>query len=444
MECKKPPCGRRFENKTYTIIWLIAIAAFCIQAQNTLTVNDAVVIALKNNYGILVARTNVDIAKVNNAAGNAGMLPSIAAIGSDNYSLNTIDQHPSAGNDVHNLNVGSNSFNAALELNWTLFDGGKMFVTKKKLNEIESLNQIQYKDKVLKTIVAVISAYYDIVRQKQELTSLNEVITYNTERVNILRTSFNAGLSPKTGFLQAQIDLNVNRENAINQQTIISAAKRTLNQVLTRDAEIIFEVQDSIPLDFTPDTSRLNESLYLKNTDLLSLQKQADIAQLSYREYSRLRYPKINLSAGYDFLRIDNTAGSMLMNRSYGPYIGAAVSVPIYQSGIISRQITTARLMLLSMQYNLEDAKQQVYTQARNTLDEFNNQHQLLLIEKENTQLAKENLDISMNRLRLGQSTSLELRQAEESYEQAHTRLINIQYNLKIAETKLKQLLAAL
>jgi outer membrane protein TolC len=410
-----------------------------------LTVDDAVSMALKNNYDILVAHNDAEIAKVNNTAGNAGMLPTVAIIGSDNYSLSNIDQKPSGGApDIKSTDATSNSFNAGAALNWTLFDGGKMFVTKRKLGEIETLGQMQFKDKVLQTVYAVIAAYYDVARQKQTLSSIEEVITYNKDRVNIGQTSFNAGLSPKTTYLQAQIDLNVYKENAINQQTVISAAKRTLNQLLSRDPEVAFDVYDSIPRDGGLDTVRLREKLIERNTGLTSLQKQVDIARLGLDEFYSLRYPKIAMSAGYDFIRTDNSTGSLLMNGGYGPQIGASVSIPIYQAGNVDRQIAAAKLQVQSAQYDLESGRQLVYAQARNALDEFENQHKLLAIEKDNTALAKENLDISMQRLRYGQSTSLELRQAEESYEEARTRLINIEYNLKIAETKLKQLLAQL
>ena len=238
--------------------------------------------------------------------------------------------------------------------------------------------------------------------------------------------------------------MNVYKENAINQQTVISAAKRTLNQLLSRDPEVAFDVYDSIPRDGGLDTVRLREKLIERNTGLTSLQKQVDIARLGLDEFYSLRYPKIAMSAGYDFIRTDNSTGSLLMNGGYGPQIGASVSIPIYQAGNVDRQIAAAKLQVQSAQYDLESGRQLVYAQARNALDEFENQHKLLAIEKDNTALAKENLDISMQRLRYGQSTSLELRQAEESYEEARTRLINIEYNLKIAETKLKQLLAQL
>jgi outer membrane protein len=432
--------------KTFSFIPFIIFSAYrIVNAQPILTVEDAVRSALKNNYGILVARNDAEITKVNNAAGNAGMLPTVAIVGSDNYSLNDIDQKSSGGGpDITSSGARSNTFSAGAVLNWTLYDGGKMFVTKSKLGEIEALGAIQFKNKVLQTEYGVIAGYYDVVRQKQQLASINEVLASNQERVTILQTSFTAGLSPKTVYLQAQIDLNVYKENAINQQTVISAAKRTLNQLLSRDAGDDFDVGDTIPHDFIPDTAWLREKLYVNNTDVLAAQKQVDVARLSLKESYSLRYPKLSLNAGWDFLRVDNSAGSILMNRAYGPQIGASISLPIYQAGAISRQIETATLQLESLRYDLESAKQQISSEVLNALDDFRNQGRLLLIEKDNTALAKENLDISMQRLRYGQSTSLELRQAEESYEDARTRLINIEYNLKIAETKLKQLMAQL
>ncbi len=420
------------------------LLSFPANAQNALSVHDAVAMGLKNNFGILIAEKAVDIARIDNAAGNAGMLPSVAISGSAILAQSAMDQKLPNAEETHNSAVGSSTLNAGIELNWTLYDGGKMFITKSKLNEIESLNKVQYQDKVQKFIYAVVAAYYDIVRQKQELSLFNEIISFNTDRVGILRTGFTAGLSPKTNLLQAQIDLNVTRENAINQKTVINAAKRTLNQLLSRDAAIEFDVQDSIPVSDAPDTSRISGKLFENNTDIATLQKQLAIAQLTLSEYRTLRYPKIALVAGYDLVRIDNSAGSPLYSRKYGPSVGASVTLPLYQAGSVSRQIASARIFLESMRYSLEDAQKQATAAARNALEEFDNQRRMLLIERENASLAKENLDISMQRLRLGQSTSLELRQAQESYEQSRTRLINIQYGLKIAETKLKQLLAEL
>jgi len=414
-------------------------------AQNVLTVDEAVNIALKNNFDILVARNNADIDKINNTPGNAGMLPNLAINGSDNYSPGTnIEQKLPGGTSSSTSNSQSNSINATAGLSWTLFDGGKMFVTRKKLSEIQELGEIQFKEQVLQTEYNVILAYYDVIRQKQELTSINEVITYNLDRVKISQTSYNAGLSSKTSLLQAKIDLNVYQENAINQQSVILASKRTLNNFLGRSADILFEVPDSIPLDFLPDKKGLSQKLDSFNTSILASQKQINVSKLSLKEMNTLLLPKINFNAGYGMSQSNTPSGATLMYRSYGPQIGGSISIPIFQAGNANRQIKTAKIQLQSAEYDLESTRLQMNEQLQNALTQFENQKQLLSIEKDNAILAKENLEITIQRLRLGQTTSLEVSLAEGSFVESLTRLINFEFNLKVAETKLKQLIAGL
>jgi len=426
------------------ILFFIVLASTRGFGQSLLTVEDAVSICLKQNYDILVSRSSADVDAANNTAGNAGMLPNIDITGSDVYSFNNVTTELSEGITTKSSDARSNSFTASLGIDWTLFDGGKMFVTRKKLGEIRDLGEIQFRDKVVQTLYNVIVAYFEVVRQKQQLTSINEVIRYNRERVNILQASFNAGLVPKTDLLQSQVDLNVYLENAIVQQTVILDSKRTLNQWLSRDAETPFEVIDSIVLNYIPDKTDLNTKLYSRNTEVLGFQKQVDVSNLAIRELSAQRLPWLSLNAGYDFLLSSNTTGTVVKNQTFGPRFGGSFSLPIYYGGNISRQVRVARLQQQSAQYSLESVKTSVNTQLQNALSDYEHAMQLLSLEKSNTLLARENLTISMHRLRLGQTTALEVRQAEESYIQSLTRYIQFAFTAKVAETKFKQLTATL
>jgi outer membrane protein TolC len=414
-------------------------------AQNALTEQDAISIALKYNYDILVARNNASTDSVNNTPGNAGMLPNISINASESVSAaNNIRQKFSDGTSLNSSNVNSNSLNASVGLDWTLFDGGKMFVTKRKLNEIQALGEIQFRDGVLQTVYDVILAYYDVVRQKQELASINEVITYNLERVKISQTSYDAGLSPKTNLLQAKIDLNVYQENAINQQSIIIAAKRTLNKLLGRNPDISFEVLDSIPINDLLDKQELVQKLDTSNTSILAYKKQVDISKLSLKEMNTLLFPRISFNAGYGLFQSNTPGSNPLTSRSIGPSIGGTISIPVFQAGNAGRQIKIAKIQLQSDEYNLENIRLQMNQQLQNAITQFENHLQLLRIEKDNAILAKENLEITIQRLRFGQTTSLEVSLAEGSFVDSLTRLINFEYNLKVAETKLKQLLSRL
>lgn len=430
-----------------SILYLILF--FCIvnvtSGQKPLTEEESVSIALKYNYDILVSRNNAAVDSVNNAAGNAGMLPNISISGSDSYlPSGSLNQKFSDGTSLSASGTRSNSLNAGVGLDWTLFDGGKMFVTKRKLAEIQSLGEIQFRDRVMQTVSDVILAYYDVVRQKQELKSINEVITYNIERVKISQTAYDAGLSAKTNLLQAKIDLNVYQENAINQESIILASKRTLNKILGRNPDIAFEVLDSIPIGDLPGKENLAQKLDSANTNILASKKQVDVSKLSLKEANTLLFPRVSFNAGYSLFQSNTPQGSTVRTRTTGPSLGGTLSIPIYNSGNTARQIKIAKIQLQSDQYILENTRLLENQQLQNALTQYDYQLNLLKIEKDNAVLAKENLEISIQRLRFGQTTSLEVSLAEGSFVDSLTRLISFEYNLKVAETKVKQLLSKL
>jgi len=431
-------------NKKLILLFSMLMTAGGLSAQSLLGVDDAVGIALKNNYDVSVARNNANVAKVNNTLGNAGMLPSISVTGSDNYSLNNVYMNLSSGSSITSSSASSNSLNAGAALNWTLFDGTKMFITKNKLTQVEKLGEIQFRDMVMQTIYNVNVAFYQVVVQKQQLLAIRDVMAYSLERVKILQKGYDAGIAHKNDLLQAKIDLNVNREAEINQLNVIRNSKRALNQVIARDPDTEFDVADTIPLNYQPDPVDLMNKLYVNNTSVLSYQKQVDIAKLSLGEFQTYRLPKLNFVAAYNFFQSDNSASNVLTNRTYGPLVGGSLVIPVYQAGNALRQVKAAKIQLQSSQYNLDNVKLQVNTQLKTALTDFDDQKTLLGIEKDNLTLAKENLRISLERLRLGQTTALEVRQAQESYANSLARFYDFEFNLKVAETTLKRLVAGL
>jgi outer membrane protein len=431
-------------KKAPFFVVILIFACIGSPAQILLTPDSAAAIALKNSYDIRIARVAADINSRNNTAGNAGMLPTLGITGSDNYSLGYRNQQLSDGTSSSTSNANSNAISAGIALNWTLFDGGKMFVTKKKLNEIEAEGELQFRDQVMQTLFDVYSMYFNVVKQNEQLKAIEEVIQVNKERVNILQASFNAGLSQKTDLLQAKIDLNVYQENAISQRAVIQIAHRQLNKILSRDPEVPFEVVDTIAVDYRPDKKDLLQKLFSSNPSVLSSQKLIEVARLEVKEFRSLYLPSLDFSAGYNFLHSDLGFGTIRMNESYGPQLGATLSVPLYQAGNVRRQVAVARLQLDAAKFNFESTKLQVNTQLQLALTEFDNQLELLKIERDNFALAKENMTISIRRLQLGQTTALEVRQAQESYQQSLTRLTDFAYFAKVAEIRLKQLMGAL
>src|SRR3989339_378586 len=426
------------------VLLLVLITALNSVAQKVLTFEEAVEWAMKNNFNLKVAQNEALMAKTNNTWGNAGMLPNFSLNGSGNLSWNSTHQTYSDGTELDNNSLHTQTLSAGPELNWTLFESGRIRITKSKLAELEALGGIQLKDQVMQTLYDVTEAYYVVVKQNQQLRSLQETINYNKERVKITETAYQTGLKPKTDWLQAKIDLNVNMENSITQQTSIDASKRELNLLLGTDQGLDYQVADSIPLANSLEEKQWFQLVDSVNTTIQYYQKQVQVAQLALKETNRSRLPSFSMSAGYGFSLTGNSSGSLLTNQNRGPKVGAFLSVPIYQAGDNQRKIQLAKIGLQTATDQLSFAKLSVQTALQQTLSQYIQQKQLWGIEKENHLLAKENLEICLQRLKLGQSTSLEVHQTQEDFEQSATRLIQFEYNLKLAETKLKQLTAAL
>lgn len=424
---------------TFLVIMVFATASF---AQSKLSLEDAIDTVLKNNFDIRISRNESQMAEVNNTAGNAGMLPTVSLNGSTDLSnMNTRTVSPSGTvNSQSNLLNGS----AFLLLDWTLYDGGRMFVTRQKLRESASLGNLRFRETVQAKMYEVITTYYDLIRLQQQLRSVQQTIRYNQERVTIAQTGFNSGAMSKSELLQAKTDLNEVLETAISQKFAIRQAKRALNTILARSAEVALEVADSIPDQYQPNREDLFHQLNSSNASVLALQKQLEIDQLTLKETKSNYLPTIGFNANYAINSSNdlNSAGSD--RSSLGPNIGGSISMPIYQGGENNRKKKVAELNVASSQADLERLQLEMNLALQNSLNDFDNQKELLTIEESNNLMTKEYLEISIQRLRLGQANSLEVHLAQEKFMNSNTRLINYRFNLKLAETKLRQLVAAL
>jgi outer membrane protein len=402
-------------------------------AQTASSLEDVLDLALKNNFDIRISRSASQIAEANNTAGNAGMLPTVSLNGS--AGIGQVDQTASTYSYV--------SGNANVQLNWTLYDGGKMFVTRQKLRETSSLGAIRFQETVLEKTYQVVEAYYDLVRLKQQLRSVQQTIRYNQERVTIAQAGFTAGSLSKPDLLQAKTDLNEVLESAITQEFAIREGQRYLNTLLARDTETPLVMGDTIPDQYQPNREDLVRRLNANNVSLQAFQKQVEINRLALKETKSNYLPTFNVNANYEYAGQNkfNNAGS---NFSLSPNINGNLSIPIYQAGESNRKKKVAELTVESSQTDLENLKLQLNLALQNALNDFENQKALLNIEEENNLMTKEYLEISIQRLRLGQTNSLEVHLAQEKFMNSNTRLINYRFNLKLAETKLRQLVASL
>lgn len=430
----------------------LPLALFCgltlrlvAQSPTLLTPDEAVRIALERNFDIRVVQGDAETARLNNTKGNAGMLPTVNFVAGDNIGLNAFQQQNLAdGRTIEAYGRLNNTLNAGVQLSWTLFDGGRMQIAKKRLEELEALGQTNLQATVQQTTAAVLLTYYEIVRSRLQERSTEELIALNTERLRIAEARLAAGFAAQTDALQARIDLNEQRSNLLTQQTATTTAKRSLNLLLARPADTAFEVSEDLSASYTPDRARLLEQLRTQNPQLAALQKSADVAALVVQENEKLKKPRINGIGQFTTQRTDNGAGFLLNTTQAGLVVGATLTIPLYTGGNLQRQVDVARVGAEQAATRLAAQRLSAETEVDNQLAFFQTQQQVLTLETDNVKNARESLNVSTERFRLGQTNALEVQSAQNALEQALLRQNVVLYNLKTAEVQLRLLAGAL
>lgn len=422
------------------LIFLLFIAATARAQGQKMTVENAIEMALKNNYDIVISKNLAMQNSNNNTLGNAGMLPRIDLNASGSLANNATKQEFSNGLVVDKNGVQSKNITTGAYLTWTVFDGLKMFGTREKLQELERMGELNAKIQIENTIVKVITSYYSIAMQKQLIIGLKENIIVSEERLKIAQKKFDIGAISKADILQAKVDLNALKSDLMRQNTLLYDAKANLNQLLVQQVEQDIDVFDSIPLMSQYKYDDLKNAIMTNNSDLLFAQKNIEISKYMIKEGKSMAYPKLNLNANYIFSRSQNQAGFSLLNQNLGLNLGFTASWTIFNGFNTSNNVKNLQLNLENSTYEFENLKTITQLNLMKAFKKNQDDIAILKLEEENQLLAKENLEIALERFRLGASTSIELKVAQESYEDSIKRLSGSRFNAKISETQLLKL----
>ncbi len=423
--------------------FLVSVASLC-TAQQMLTLEQAISLALAKNYDVLLSQNVKASAETDDAFAVGAFLPRINATGTKLWNNNNQEQKLQNGATTEGRGIKSNNLNASLQLSWTLFDGTRMFTTRERLDQIAHQGELNVKNQMVNTIASVTTNYFNIVQQKQQLHAIQEQMYVNEERVKLAERKLEVGTGAKPELLQAKVDLNAQRAQVLRQETLIAQLKQQLNALLGMQISEQYNVADSIDINVNLDYVGLASSIEAKNFSLQSLQRSVLISQLSLRERIGEYSPTLNFVSNYNYSETENTVVintfTPLFNLNQGYNYGLTLTVPILNGINQRRLIQQARIAESRQRILYDQQKALVDISLLNANVDYRNSIEVLLIEEENILLAKENVTIALESFKRGVSTFIELRTAQQSLETAYNRLITARYNAKVAETELLRL----
>lgn len=412
----------------------------CVHAQSLLTLEDAVKIALENNYAIRMARNDAQVSQTNVAIGNAGMLPKVTASFTDSNGIQHLSQTRADGtvNSVDNAKSSNISYGANLD--WTIFDGFKMFARYDQLKALQQLGESQMKLKILDRIGAVNTMYFDLVQQQLQLSALDTALVISKQRLTLAQNRYSIGKASKLEVLNAQVDLNADTSALLKQKELFTQTKTQLNQLLARDITTDFKVSEDIQVDPKLDLAELTALAQKQNPQLESLLISKKVAELQLKQTKANRYPTVKVNTGYNFSEAKSELGFTTQSSARGLNYGLSATLNLFDGNSQNRNEKIAKLTVENSKLALEEQQQAIQTQLAMAYQTYQTQLQLSELEEKNVQIAQQNLNITLDKFRIGTITTFEFRTAQLNFVDAKTRYSNTLYETKLAEIGLREL----
>jgi outer membrane protein TolC len=428
------------QKNSFIVLLLGLLFSQEINAQNNLSLKEAVTIAIQNSYNIKLVENNLSIAQNNNNYGVAGGLPTVTANGNNNNTLTTINQtFPDASRNTTRSGVDGSTLNGGLTATMILFNGYRIAATKDRLESIQKQTEAELQVQMLNTSSTVMQQYYNVIRQLAFLKTIEKSIEASEQRVAIVKTRQEIGVANQADLLQSSLDLNALLQAKQNQLLVLDQVKADLFNSMVVPANSNYVFTDSIQVDQKMILSDV-ESKMKAHPLLQSAQQLINVNQFLEKETKALMYPILRANSGFNYNSNKSTAGFILLNESYGPFLGFNLSIPIYAGTANKRAYKNAQINTVNSKIQYDNTAQNLSTELFKTYQNYQNSLKQTPVEIENYKMSDALLSLVMERFKLGEATIVDVKQAQQSFETAGFRLTSLQFSAKIAEIELKRM----
>ena len=431
-------------HKLFLILFLFFHLSLSAQVSGKLGYKQAVALLLKNNFDIQIAKNNATIADIQNTYGNAGFLPKVDINAGTSLASNKTRQEFASGLKVNQSGVASQNSNAGAFLTWTIFDGMKMFATKERLNLLAQQGELSMKLQIEQQIEQLTILYFQAVKQAQLIRGIEATMQVSEERIKLYERKLDIGAGSNVELLQAKLDYNAQKSNLLSQKSLLSENKSNLLVLLKTDAANQFEVDSIFEFEDVKSLDEIKQKIEQTNQSLLYAKRNVQVQTQMLKEMQSLSLPKLGLTSAYNFTRAENAAGFALLNQNLGYNFGLNLSWNIFDGFNTKNQIKVGKYLVQNSQLEADQMKFTFYNAAYSAYQRMLNDQEILALEEANIQLAQEALTISLERLKIGLGNYLEIKESQNTYEAAITRLVNARFNLKQSETAIKKLMGTL
>lgn len=418
---------------------LLAFAFLTSNGQTMYQLKDCIDIGLENNYSILISKNNEAIATNNYTIGNAGYLPTIGLSGRHNGTYYGVTQYDRDGSSTTTDNAYNTTNTANITLDMTIFNGFSVQTTYKKLNELKQVGELNVRLSAEDLVADIITGYYNYLRQVKLLDNARYAVSLSKERLRIDEDRYQLGSSSKLQVLQSEVYFNADSSNFARQYETVRAAQIQLNELMSvKDLDAPFTTTDTaIIIDASLQFDELLEQTLANNVSLLIASKGKVVSEYDYKLIAARSYPYLDFTSSYNTTLYTYAKNSTERQLSTGPTYGLTLGFTIFDGLNQKRQMKNSSIEVKNKELQYMEIEQSVKADLITTYSAYQSYLRLLTLEQKNLLTATENLDIAMERYKLGNLSGIELREVQKSLLDSSESLLSVQYNTKLAEISL-------
>ena len=428
--------------RKYIIATIVCCATTNVLAQQHYTLKSCLEIGLEKNYSLRIVRNEEQISKNNATIANAGYLPTLDLSAGFSGNVNdTETETRSTGEKAKTTGVFDKTLNAGLNLNWTLFDGFKIQANYARLKELEQQGETLTRIAIEDFIANLTAEYYNYIQQQIRLKNFHYAMSLSKERLRIVEERYIVGNFSRLDLQQARVDYNADRAQYMKQQESVKTSLIRLNELMANeDMTESVTVSDSIiDLNTLLTFNELWQSTLKSNASLLKSEQNKKLASLEMKAVKSRNYPYLKLNAGYGYTLNKYEISSTSRRDNLGFNFGVTMGFNLFD-GNRRREIKNARIAIENANLQQDDMRQSLRADLSNLWQAYQNNLEMLKLERENLIAAVENHEIASERYMLGNLSGIEMREAQKSLLDAEERILASEYDTKMCEISLLQL----
>ena len=426
-------------NRVIIIVFLFASSV--LQAQESLSLNQAILQALQNNRNIKISENSVIISQNRSSLGQAGLLPSLNASGSVNQGLdNYTRQMTGSSNTTEISGAQSSIYKASLNLNYTIFSGFSNKYTYEKLKTNIDLSNAESKVNIENIILRVAANYYNVIRTEENYKALLESIEISKKRYQIAQARNNYSGGTKLALLNVEVDLNKDSATLYDAKLAKENALLSFNKIIGFPLDTTVSLVHNAIEDNAYDYENLKQEMFNQNFELTALKYREQVSLLDYKIAKASFYPTLNLGSSYSFSNSDIEYSGYDINRSNGLGINLSLNIPIYNGGRKRANLENTKIFIENASLQKEELMLQLELELLSAYKDYLNALQKVRMQKTNVETATLNLDLTMEKYKLGQVISTQFREAQFNLIMAKNNYNNSAFNVKLAELEIIKL----